>query len=162
VGEQGANQRGEVGEQGAGLKRGAGARTWPKNERTWASPRRRDRGREVEDELIGGDYGTHRERAGAREGNSADRSAPQSSEREGEVSALRFAPIGGARLSGTRGARAGLSGPAWAKIGFPFSRDFLIAFLFIFSRVFNSNSNQVSNSNQIKHMQQFKEHLCSI
>jgi hypothetical protein len=32
-------------------------------------------------------------------------------------------------------------------------------FLFIFSRVFNSNSNQVSNSNQIKHVQQFKEYL---
>jgi predicted permease len=40
---------------------------------------------------------------------------------------------------------------------FPFSREFLIAFLFIFSRVFNSN--QVSNSNQIKHVQQFKKYL---
>jgi hypothetical protein len=80
------------------------------------------------------------------------------------VSALESAPTGGARLSGTGGARAraGLSGPIWAEIGFPFSRDFLIAFLFIFSRVFNSNSNQVSNSNQIKCMQQFKEHLGSI
>jgi hypothetical protein len=58
--------------------------------------------------------------------------------------------------------RAGLSGLTWAEIGFPFSRDFLIAFLFIFSRVFNSNSNQVSNSNQIKYMQQFKEYLGSI
>jgi hypothetical protein len=28
---EGANERGEVGEQGARLKRGAGARTWPKN-----------------------------------------------------------------------------------------------------------------------------------
>jgi hypothetical protein len=37
--------------------------------------------------------------------------------------------------------------------------EFLIAFLFIFSRVFNSNSNQVSNSNQIKHVQQLKEYL---
>ena len=59
-------------------------------------------------------------------------------------------------------ARAGLSGPHWAEIDFPFYRDFLIAFLFIFSRVFNSNLNQVSNSNQIKYMQQFKEHLGSI
>jgi hypothetical protein len=59
-------------------------------------------------------------------------------------------------------AQAGLSGPTWAKIGFPFSRDFLIAFLFIFSRVFNSNSNQVSKSNQIKYVQQFKEYLDSI
>jgi hypothetical protein len=73
-----------------------------------------------------------------------------------------LAPTGGARLSGTGGARAGLSGPTWAEIGLPFSRDFLIAVLFIFSRVFNSNSNQVSNSNQIKYMQQFKEYLGSI
>jgi hypothetical protein len=29
-----------VGEQGAGLKRGAGARTWPENARTWAHLRR--------------------------------------------------------------------------------------------------------------------------
>jgi hypothetical protein len=32
-------------------------------------------------------------------------------------------------------------------------------FLFIFSRVFNSNSNQVSISKQIKLVQQFKEFL---
>jgi hypothetical protein len=43
-----------------------------------------DRGREVEDEMTGGDGGTKRERAGAREGNSGDRSAPHSSERERE------------------------------------------------------------------------------
>jgi hypothetical protein len=78
------------------------------------------------------------------------------------VSALGLASTGGARLSGTEGARAGLSGPVWAEIGFPLSRDFLISFLFIFSRVFNSNSTQVSNSNQIKYMQQFKEYLGSI
>jgi hypothetical protein len=75
------------------------------------------------------------------------------------VSALGSASTGGARLLGTGGARAGLSGTAWAKIGFPFSRDFLIAFLFIFSRVFNSYSNQVYNSNQIKYVQQFKEYF---
>jgi hypothetical protein len=85
-------------------------------------------------------------------------------ERKGEERARWLAPTGGACLSGTKGARAraGLSGPTWDEIGFPFSRDFLIAFLFIFSRVFNSNSNQVSNSNQIKYMQQFKEYLGSI
>ena len=76
-----------------------------------------------------------------------------------------MAPTGGARLSGTEDAGAqahagaGLSGPTWAELGFPFSREFLIAFLLIFSRVFNSNSNQVSNSNQINHVQQFKEYL---
>jgi hypothetical protein len=36
---EGANERGEVGEQGAGLKRGTGAQTWPENARTWARPR---------------------------------------------------------------------------------------------------------------------------
>jgi hypothetical protein len=46
---EGANGRGEVGKQGVGLKRGAGARTWPENVRSWARPRRGDRGREVRD-----------------------------------------------------------------------------------------------------------------
>jgi hypothetical protein len=48
-----------------------------------------------------------------------------------------------------RARKAGPNGPSWAEL----------AFLFIFSRVFNLNSNQVSNSNQIKHVQQFKEYL---
>jgi hypothetical protein len=76
----------------------------------------------------------------------------------------RLAPIGGARLSGTEGARAraGLSGLVWAEMAFSFFLEFLFPFLFIFSRVFNSNSNQVSNSNQIKYMQEFKEYLGSI
>jgi hypothetical protein len=42
---EGANEKGGVGEQGAGLKRGAGARTWPENARSWARPRWGDRGR---------------------------------------------------------------------------------------------------------------------
>jgi hypothetical protein len=46
---EGLNERGEVGEQGTGLKRGAGARTWPGNARLWVRPRRGDRGRKVED-----------------------------------------------------------------------------------------------------------------
>jgi hypothetical protein len=76
-----------------------------------------------------------------------------------------LAPTGGTRLSGTEGARAraraqaGLNGLTWAELAYLFSREFLIAFLFIFSRVFNSNSNQVPNSNQIKNVQQFKEYL---
>jgi hypothetical protein len=74
---EGANGRGEVGEQGAG------ARTWPGNARTWARPRRGDRGREVRDELIGGDGGAERGRAGARERTSADRSGPRDRERGG-------------------------------------------------------------------------------
>jgi hypothetical protein len=81
---------------------------------------------------------------------------------------LGLAPTGGARLSGTEGkrararARARLSGLVWAKLPFSFFLEFLLSFLFIFSRVFNSNSNQVSNSNQIKYVQQFKEYLGTI
>jgi hypothetical protein len=41
---EGANERGEVGEQGAGLKRGTSARTWLENARSWARPWRGDRG----------------------------------------------------------------------------------------------------------------------
>jgi hypothetical protein len=106
-----------------------------------------------------------RERVGARQKNGADSSAPQSSEREG-VSALGLMPTGRARLSGTEGtrarARARLSGLVWAELTFSFFLEFLISFLFIFSKVFNSNSNKVSNSNQIKYVEQFKEYLGSI
>jgi hypothetical protein len=51
---RGRNGRGEVSEQGAGFKRGSGARSWPENARSWARPQRGDRGREVRDELTGG------------------------------------------------------------------------------------------------------------
>jgi hypothetical protein len=72
-----------------------------------------------------------------------------------------LAPIGGARLSGTEGARAqvrtrwglgrlGLNGPKWL---FSISREFLIAFLFIFSRVFI----QI----QIKFQIQTKSNMCN-
>jgi hypothetical protein len=101
------------------------------------------------------------ERAGER--NGAEKPGPRGSEREGGERARwswrrQAGPAYQAPRSRGR-ARAGLSGPTWAELGFPFSREFLIAFLFIFSRVFNSNSNQVSNSNQINHVQQFKEYL---
>jgi hypothetical protein len=52
-------------------------------------------------------------------------------EREG-VSALVLASTGGARLSGTKGARAGLSGLVWAELAFSFFLEFLLPFLFIF------------------------------
>jgi hypothetical protein len=125
----------------------------------------RDRGREVRDELTGGDDGTERERerARAREATPIGRShrvAREGGSERAQVCTDRRAPP--VRHRGRAGAGAGLSGPIWAEFGFPFSRDFLIAFLFILSRVFNSNSNQVSNSSQIKYMQQFKEYLGSI
>jgi hypothetical protein len=54
---EGTNERGEVGEQGAWLKRGAGAQTWPENARLWARPQRGDRGREVGDDCQVGTAG---------------------------------------------------------------------------------------------------------
>jgi hypothetical protein len=85
-------------------------------------------------------------------------------QRERERGAIGLALTGGTRLSGRGGgrARAGLNGPAWAEMAFSIFLEFLLPFLFIFSRVFNSNSVQVSNSNQIKYVQQFKEYLGSI
>jgi hypothetical protein len=100
--------------------------------------------------------------AGARGRTSADMSGPRERERERERGATGLAPTGGTRLSGRGGARAGLNGPAWAEMAFYIFLEFLLPFLFIFSRVFNSNSIQVSNSNQIKYVQQFKEYLGSI
>jgi hypothetical protein len=108
--------------------------------------------------LTSGDGGTEREGTGKR---TAPTARPQRAAREREGERARFGadrrgpPVRHRRHAGA-GAGTGLSGPVWAEISFPFSRDFLIAFLFIFSRVFNSNSNQ------IKYMQQFKEYLGSI
>jgi hypothetical protein len=82
-------------------------------------------------------------------------------ERERARSGLRRQAGPACKAQGAR-ARAGLRGPTCAEMAFSISREFLIVFLFIFFRVFNSNSNQVSNSNQIKYMQQFKEYLDSI
>jgi hypothetical protein len=96
-----------------------------------------------------------RERAGTR-ARGRHRQAWPTGQRErerGREGAVVGADRRGPPVRHRRRARARLSGLTWAEIGFPFSWDFLIAFLFIFSRVFNSNSNQVSNSNQIKYMQ---------
>jgi hypothetical protein len=55
--------------------------------------------------------------------------------------------------------------PGWLELGrlgrirFFFFQGFSKCFSFIFSRVFNSNSNQYSNSNQFKHVHQFKEYF---
>jgi hypothetical protein len=57
------------------------------------------------------------------------------------------------RKRGRAGARTGLSGLPWAEFGFPFSREFLISFLFIFSRF----SIQI----QIKFQIQTKSNMCN-
>jgi hypothetical protein len=101
------------------------------------------------------------ERAHTRE--LAPTSLAHETEREGE----RRARVGADRRDPPIRHRGRTRG-GWAKwvalgrISFSFFLEFLIAFLFIFSRVFNSNSNQVSNSNQIKYVQLFKEYLGSI
>jgi hypothetical protein len=132
--------------------------------------RTRGRGRVHGEEIVGerlemADRWGRRDRergAGARGRTSADRSGPRDREREGErrdrVGAGRRDPP--VRQRGRT--RAGLNGPVWAEMAFSIFLEFLLPFLFIFSRVFNSNSIQVSNSNQINYVQQFKEYLGSI
>jgi hypothetical protein len=68
-------------------------------------------------------------------------------ERGRGVSALVGADRRGPPVRHRGRAGAGLNGLAWAEMAFSFFLEFLLPFLFIFSRVFNSNSIQVSNSN---------------
>jgi hypothetical protein len=79
----------------------------------------------------------------------ADSLAPLGSEREREGARERKLPLTcGSHLSGGAGARPGWAELGrWAALPFSFSLDFPIAFPFLFSRVFNPNSIQVSNSN---------------
>jgi hypothetical protein len=156
---EGANERGEVGEQEAGLKRGTGARMWPENVWSWARPRRGDRGRQVEDELTGGDGRI--ERGNGRARGKRSRQAWPTGQREVQ----RSERAGWRRQAGpacqTQGARMhglGLLGWLGLKWPFPFSWNFYCLF-YLFSLGF---SIQVSNSNQIKYVQQFKEYLGSI
>jgi hypothetical protein len=120
-----------------------------------AGPRHRERGR-----ARGGNGSTtgkagpqSRERRRARRRGNRRRQPGPTGQREGErgragegVAAVRWNPP--VRRRGRAGAR-----PGWAELGrlgcFAFFLNFLIAFPFLFSRVFNSNSNsnQVSNSN---------------
>jgi hypothetical protein len=85
---------------------------------------------------------TEREGERAGEVTGANRLVPLGSEREREGTRERLAPTGGVRLLRAAGAHeTGPGGLVWAEMAFSFSLDFLILFLFIFSRVFNSNSN---------------------
>jgi hypothetical protein len=152
-----------------GAQNGAGARgrvSWPRIPVTCASVRalvhgrhgegRADRGgprrREREDRCAGATTRllakrarkAEREEGRAGEETGADSLAPLGRERVREGTRARELPlIGGTHLSGGAGAR-----PGWAELGcFSFFLNFLIAFPFLFSRVFISNSIQVSNSN---------------
>jgi hypothetical protein len=103
---EGASERGEVGKQGVGLKRGAGEGTWPENMRTWVRPRRGI----VGERLGTADRWGRRDREGSErvgERNGTNRPGPRGSERErGREGAWELALRGGAGLSGTEGAPA--------------------------------------------------------
>jgi hypothetical protein len=94
-----------------------------------------DRGREVEDELIGGDGGTERERVGEGGGeNGADSFGPRGSEREGaRVGAdRRDPPIIHRGCAGAGAHAARLIGLAWAEMAFSFFPRISIAFSIYF------------------------------
>jgi hypothetical protein len=121
---EGTNGRGEVGEQGAGFKRGAGTWMWPENAQTWVRPRRGIMG----ERLGTTDRWGQQDREGnehAGERNSTDRPGKRDRERDrGGAQGCadrRDPPV---RQRGRAGARArtGLSGLPWTEIGFPFSR----------------------------------------
>jgi hypothetical protein len=114
-------------------------------------------GREVGDELTGGSAGQRERVARVREERQRQTWPMGQQKRERERGCagwhLQAGPACQSPRARRRGRGARLNGPTWAELAFLFSREFLIAFLFIFSRVLNSNSNQVSNSNQIKLVQ---------
>jgi hypothetical protein len=90
--------------------------------------------------LTGGVRKVERKSACVRKRNDADRLAPQSSERERETHTHReregwrrqAGPACQAPRARGRVREAGPNGPTWAEIAFLFSREFIIAFLFIF------------------------------
>jgi hypothetical protein len=102
---EGASERGEVGEQGVGLKRGAGAGTWPENARTWARPRRGIVGEMLgtADRWVGG---TEREASTQARETVPTGLAHGVARERGREGALELAPTGGARLLGTEVTRA--------------------------------------------------------
>jgi hypothetical protein len=156
-------QRAQMREEGwASRTRGSkGARAHGHGRRT------RGRGRIYGVEIVGGRLRTA-DRWGRRDRErsrcACERTTPialahgAARERESERSGLRRQAGLACQAQGARGG-AGLNGLVWAEMAFSFFLEFLLPFLFIFSRVFNSNSNQVSNSNQMKYVQQFKEYL---
>jgi hypothetical protein len=152
---EGANGRGEVGEQGSGVKRGTGARSWLENARTWARPRRGDHGREVRVALTSGVGGAERERERARARATAPTGRSHGAARERGREGARVCtdrrglPV---RHRDTR-ARAGLNGLPWAELAFPIFLEFYCLF-YLFSLGF---SIQI----QIKLQIQTKSTICN-
>jgi hypothetical protein len=101
---------------------------------------------------------TKRERGSERaKETGTDKSVPLGSERARERGSSGLCRQAGPAYQAKRARGRGLNWLPWAELAFPIFLEFLMPFLFIFSRVFNSNSNQVSNSNQIKYVQHFIE-----
>jgi hypothetical protein len=103
-----------VGEQGAEVKRGVGAWTWPEKAWSWARPQRKIVGERLETADRWGQWDRERARVRARE--LAPTCLAHGTERERDGSALELAPTGGARLSDAGGART-RAGLKWAGLG---------------------------------------------
>jgi hypothetical protein len=95
-----------------------------------------DHGREVGDELTGGVGRTEREASARARGTAPTDLAHGAAGERGREGALVGADRRGPPVRHASARGVWLSGPTWAELGFLFSREFLIAFLFIFSRVF--------------------------
>jgi hypothetical protein len=74
---------------------------------------------------------------GARQGTNTDRSSPQGRERGGERARSGLRRQAGPACQTPRARGAGSAWAKWVEMTFSISREFLIAFLFIFTRVFN-------------------------
>jgi hypothetical protein len=138
-----------VGERGASSKGVKGVQRWPENARTWAHPRRECTGERLGTGPDGwGSRASEGGRARARRETVAIGLAHRATGgREGERDSGRDRLTCGAAYQRVQ-ARAGwVDWAGLGQIGFPFFLEFLMLFYFIFPRVFNSNSNQVSNSN---------------
>jgi hypothetical protein len=105
---------------------------------------------------------THRaERGSERARGNRCRQAGPTGQREGERERARTRAVANRWDPPVR--RSGHAWPSWAGLGligrnwFYFSREFLNAFVFIFSMDFKSNSNQIQIQNNFKHVHQTKE-----
>jgi hypothetical protein len=111
---EGASERGEVGEQDAGLKTGTDAGTWLENARTWARPRRGIVGERLGTADRWGRRDKERERAREKGMGPTDRPHRAARGRGEERARGRDRLSGGVRLSARADAGARAS---WADLG---------------------------------------------
>jgi hypothetical protein len=147
---EGANERGEVGVQGAGLKRGMGAGMWSENVWSWVRPRRGDHGREVRD------GGTEREWArGGGGGGERHRQLGPTEQREREWALSGWRRQAGPACQAPRARERGLGLVGWfgpncpfPGISIAFSINFLQGFQFKFKSSFKFKPNQICTTIQ--------------